>query len=137
MSFCEWTRLRGGIVTSRRDIGRTSFLFFFISSSFFCWLLFCWGWQLSGRVFWLWQTALIYSVPVGGLYCIYNLYFVRLLVVENRVCCENSGMTARLSVARSVSVLTAIVTVVSDSPASSIPFYIQCQRFFELLPTTY
>ena len=23
--------------------------------------------------FWLWQTALVYSVPVGGMYCIYDL----------------------------------------------------------------
>ena len=54
------------------------------------------------------------------MYCNYNLYFVRLLLFENRVCCENSGVTARLRVARSVPVLTAVVTVVSDSPASSI-----------------
>ena len=50
MSFCEWIMPRGGIVTSRRYIGRTSFLFF-VSSSFFCWLLFCLGWQLSGCFF--------------------------------------------------------------------------------------
>ena len=80
--------------------------------------------------FWLWQTALVYSVPVGGMYCIHNLCFVRLLLFENRVCCENLGMTARLSVARSVLVLTAVVKVVFDSPGSSIPFHIQCQRFF-------
>ena len=69
--------------------------------------------------------------------CIYNLCFVRLLLFENRVCCENSEMTARLSVALSVPELTAVVTVVSNFPASSIPFYIQHQRFFELLPVTY
>ena len=87
-------------------------------------------------VFWLWQTALVYSVPVGGMYCIYNLCFVHLLLFENRVCCEDLGITARLSVAQSVLVLTAVVKVVFDSPASSIPFHIQCQQFFELLPAT-
>ena len=46
-------------------------------------------------------------------------------------------MTARLSVVRSIPVLTAVVTVVSDSPASSIPFYNQHQRFFELVPSTF
>ena len=60
-----------------------------------------------------------------------------IIVVRNYMCCENLGVTARLSVARSVPVLTAIVTVVSDSPASSIPFCNQCQRFFELIPSTF
>ena len=68
--------------------------------------------------------------------CIYDLCFVRLLLFENRVCCENSGMTARLSVALSVPELTAVVTVVSNFPASSIPFYIQLQRFSEMLSAT-
>ena len=62
--------------------------------------------------------------------------FVRLLLFENGVCCDNSGMTARRSVARYVPVLTAVVTVVADSPASPIPFYIKRQRTCELLPVT-
>ena len=45
------------------------------------------------------------------------------IVLQNHVCCENLGMTARLSVAQTAPVQTAVVTVVSDSPASSILFY--------------
>ena len=116
-------------------VGRHSYFLFLHHSFVYC--LFCLGWQLSGRVFSLWQTALIYSVPVGGMYCIYNLCLVRLLLLKNRACRENSGMTARLSVAQSVPVLTEVVTVVSDSPASSVPFYIQRQPLFELFPSTH
>ena len=67
---------------------------------------------------------------------------VWLLLFENRVCCENSGMTARLSVARSVPVLTAVVTVVSDSPAPStfhLPssiFYLPSSIFQSVLQST-
>ena len=59
------------------------------------------------------------------------------IVLQNHVCCENLGMTARLSVAQTAPVQTAVVTVVSDSPASSIPFYIQRQPLFELFPSTH
>ena len=79
------------------------------------------GVQLSDRVFLAVADSIaVYSVPFGGMYCIYSLCFVQSLLFENRVCCESSGMTVRLRVARSVPVLTAVVTVVSDSPACSI-----------------
>ena len=75
MSFCDWTMSRGGIVTSWRHIDMTSFVFYY--SSFFSWL---------GRFFfWLWQTALIYSVPVGGMYYIYNLFSSIIVVWKSRV----------------------------------------------------
>ena len=80
------------------------------------------GWQLSGRLlfffFSFWQTALVYSVPVVGMYFICNLCFVPLLL-----------LTVRLSVSRSVQILTAVATVGFDSPAfystsfGSTPFH--------------
>ena len=127
---------RGGIITSQSHIGRMSFLFLYFFIILLLTVCFVGAGSWAAGCFWLWQTALVYSVPVGGMYCIYNLCFVQLLLFENHMCCENLGMTARLSIARSVPVLTAVVTVVSDSPASSIPFYSQRQRFFELLPYT-
>ena len=42
MSFSEWTMSRGGIVTSRRRIGRTPFVFYYFSS-FICWLFVLFG----------------------------------------------------------------------------------------------
>ena len=108
------------VASSLHNVTLVGWHFYFLS--FFCWLLFCWGWQLRGWVFWLWQTASIYSVPAGSIYCIYNLCFVQLLLFKNRACCENSEMTVRLSAAQSVPLLTAGVTVVSDSPFHFVPF---------------
>ena len=66
MSFCEWTMSCGGIITSRCHNGRASFLFFTSSSFLLLTVVFCWGWHLSGRVFWLRQTALVYiQCPLG------------------------------------------------------------------------
>ena len=87
------------------------------------------GFSGCGRQHWYIQCPL----GVCILFIIYTLFDY---CCSKTVCCENLGMTARLSVARSVPVLTAVVTVVSDSPASSIRFYSQRQRFFELFPST-
>ena len=66
-----------------------------------------------GRQHWYTQCLL-------GVCTIFIICFLQLLLFENHVCCENLGMTARLRVAWSVPVLTAVVTVISDFPASSI-----------------
>ena len=74
---------RGGIVTTWHHIGRTLFIFY--CSLSFLWLFvvcFVWAGSWAAGFFWLWQTALVYLVPVGGMYCIYNLCFVRLLLFE-------------------------------------------------------
>ena len=41
--------------------------------------------DLAGFCFWLWQTALIHSVPVGGMYYIYNLFSSIIVVWKSRV----------------------------------------------------
>ena len=138
MSFCEWTMSCGGIITSRRHIGRTSFLFF-ISASFFCWLLFCWGWHLSGRVFfWLWQTARIIQCPLGVriLFIMYALF---------HYCCSKTACVVRIQ--EWLSDECSLVCTNTDSSGgrcfrfssillNSIRFDIPLQRFCDLLPAT-
>ena len=117
---------------------------------------FCWGWQLIGRSFsgsgrqkWyircpLWVgIKFISATDALSDYCcskIFHYYY------QNRVCGENSGMTVRLSIALSIPILTAVVSVVSDSAAfysvllQTAPFHFVSFRtafnFCELLSAT-
>ena len=116
MSFCEWTKSRGGIVTSRRQIGMTSFLFFISASFFFFNRLLCWDWQLSGRFFFFFLAVAdsieILSARWGY---VFSLYLMFCSVVVRKPPCVS--WDCRLSVVRSVPMLTAEATVIFDSPA--------------------
>ena len=68
MSFCERAVSGGGIVTSQHHIGRTSFLFFLSCINLLS--IVVGAGSCVAEFFWLWQTALIYSVPIWAFYWI-------------------------------------------------------------------
>ena len=133
VSFCEWALSRGGIVTSRRHIGRTSSLYF-ISVPFFCQLFGFLGLAAERHA----GTFFGCSRKHRYVQCPLRVYVFSLSLMLFIDCCFSKPATVRLKVARSVPILTAVVTVVFDSPAlhsirfHPISFYVPLLRFCKL-----